>query len=941
VGFEPSTGVTLRSIIAGMEAAAPAIVGRDDELSLAAAFLKVPTDLPGALLLEGEAGIGKSTVWRHAVDLARANGFRVLETRPSESETALSFAGLGDLLAEAVGDLIPALPRPQARALEVALLLREPGVTPPDPRGIATAFLGALRELARHQPLLVAVDDLQWLDPPSLAVIEYAARRLRDEPIGLLLTRRLVGDDEPLALERALETDLRRVTLGPLSLGSLHRLLRDRLEVTISRPLLRRIHELSGGNPFFALELARAQLSEPGSQLPERLGTLVRDRLEALPATTRYALAVAAALAQPTAELVDSVVEGGVAALAASEHAHVIELESGRIHFAHPLLASGAYLGVDAPTRRTIHSRLAELVQDPEEGARHLALAATGPDAHVARALSAAADHAHARGAPAASAELLERAAELTPADDPAAARRRLADAAYYHFESGDSRRARVLLETLLGHAAPGPERARLLTRLARVRAYDDDLWAPIDLGLQAISEAGPDKVTRAEAHEGVAGGFFKLRERLAEAVYHAESAVALAREVGNEALLAEALGTQLLSEAILGRQAAAATLEEVIAHQSVCEHLRLLAQPKFQCGVVWMWQEEVERARTAFRELIDRGRQIGDEGSLPYLLVLLAQADCLAGEFESARRHAEEGYELAEQAGQRSLEAYLLAVRALVDAHAGRTGVAREAGEHALALADSMSARPAQMFAAAALGLLELSLEQPAATVERLRPLLEFVQKERIADPCWTRFAIDLVEALIEDAQIDEAESLLTWYEGNAVRLGRSAAIAQSLRCRGLLAAASGDLDGSHAAFERALAEHERSCLPFDRARTLLAYGGAKRRAKRKAPAREMLELTLAEFERLGAKLYAERTREELSRISGRSPSGGVLTPTEQRIAQLVAEGRSNKEVAAAMFVTAKTVETNLSRIYAKLGIHSRTELARRIAEGVPAPKL
>jgi DNA-binding CsgD family transcriptional regulator len=924
-----------------MEAAALPIVGRDEELLLVVAFLQEPNDLPGALVLEGEAGIGKSTVWRHGIEVARGYGFRVLETRPSQSETNLSFAGLGDLLGEAAGDLMPELPPPQARALEVALLLSEPGAAPPDPRGISTAFLGALRTLARDQPVLVAVDDVQWLDPPSLAVIEYAARRLRDESVALLLTRRLVGDDEPLALERAVDERLRRLTLGPLSLGSLHRLLRERLEVTLPRPLLRRIHQLSGGNPFFALELARAQASEPGSQLPETLGTLVRDRLVALPAATQYALAVAAALAQPTAELVDSVVEGGIDALGAAEHAHVIELQRGRIQFAHPLLASGAYLGVDAPKRRMIHARLAELVLDPEEAARHLALAATGPDAHVATALSGAADRAHARGAPAAAAELLERAAELTPADDPAAARHRLGDAGYHHFESGDSRRARVLLETILPQAAPGPERAQVLNRLARVRAYDDDLRAPIDLGLQAIVEAGPDKVIRAEAHESVAGAFFKLRERLAEAVDHAEAAVVLAREVGNEALLAEALGTQLLSQAILGRRAATATLEEAIAHQSVCEHLRLLAQPKFQCGVVWMWQEEVERARTAFRELIERGREIGDEGSLPYVLVLLAQADCLAGEFDLARRHSEEGYELAEQAGQRSLEAYLLGVRALVEAHTGRPEVARDAGEHALALADSMNARPAQLIATAALGLLDLSLQQPAATVERLRPLSEFVQNEEIADPCWTRFAIDLVEALIEDAQIDEARSLLEWYEGNAVRLGRNAAIAQSLRCRGLLAASVGDFGTSLAAFERALAEHDRSRLPFDRARTLLAYGGAKRRAKQKAAAREMLELALAEFERLGAKLFAERTRGELSRISGRSPSGGVLTPTEQRIAQLVAEGRSNKEVAATMFVTAKTVETNLSRIYAKLGIHSRTELARRIAEGVPAPKL
>ena len=259
-----------------MHAATSAIVGRDEELSLVAAFLEAPAQLPAALLLEGEAGIGKSTVWRHGVELARANGFRVLETRPSESETALSFAGLGDLLGEAAYEVLPELPPPQARALEIALLLRDPGGAPPDQRGISTAFLGALRVLARRRSLLVAVDDVQWLDAPSLAVLEYAARRLRDEPVALLLTRRLVGDDAPLTLERALGERLSRVAIGPLSLGSLHRLLRERLEVPLPRPLLRRIHELSGGNPFFALELARAQTGAPGNQLPGTLGTLVR-----------------------------------------------------------------------------------------------------------------------------------------------------------------------------------------------------------------------------------------------------------------------------------------------------------------------------------------------------------------------------------------------------------------------------------------------------------------------------------------------------------------------------------------------------------------------------------------------------------------------------------------------------------------------------------------
>ena len=388
----------------------------------------------------------------------------------------------------------------------------------------------------------------------------------------------------------------------------------------------------------------------------------------------------------------------------------MIELGNGRIHFTHPLLASGAYAGVEASERRANHARLAELVHDPEERARHLALAVTVPDARVAAALDAAAELAHARGAPATAGDLRERAAQLTPTNVPRPA--------------AGSPTPPTITSSWATAAAPANvsrhysherhralERARVLTRLARVRAYDDDLRAPIDLDLQAIVEAGDDEAVRAQAHEGVAAALFKLRERLAEAVNHAEAVVAIARDVGNEVAPRGSPGSQLLSEATLGRDSARATLDEALAHQPACEHMRLLAQPKFQCAVVWMRQEEVERARAAFRELSERGREIGDEGSLPYVLVLLAQADCLAGEFELARRHAEEGYDWPEQAGQASLEAYLLAVGALVDAHLGRADTARDAGERALALAGRMSARPAHMFATAALGLLELSL--------------------------------------------------------------------------------------------------------------------------------------------------------------------------------------------------------------------------------------
>ena len=270
-------------------------------------------------MIEGEAGAGKTTLWLAAHEEARERGYRVLETRPAEAEAGLPFAGLGDLVESTLDEVLDELPEPQADALRVALLLAPPGGAPPDERAVAVAVLGVLRELAGTGPVLVAVDDVQWLDPPSAKVVSFAWRRLREEPVGLLLAHRL-GTDAPAGL--ADDERVSPLAVGPLALGAVHRLLHSRLGLVLPRPALRRVHEVSGGNPFFALELGRAlqaheaELS-PGEPLPvpDRLQELVRVRLEALPPESRDVLAAAAALSQPTIGLLAAAVAGGEEAL--------------------------------------------------------------------------------------------------------------------------------------------------------------------------------------------------------------------------------------------------------------------------------------------------------------------------------------------------------------------------------------------------------------------------------------------------------------------------------------------------------------------------------------------------------------------------------------------------------------------------------------------------
>jgi hypothetical protein len=412
------------------------LVGRDEELGAIVRLLDAREDLPGVAVLSGEAGIGKSALWLAGIDAAAARGYRILSSRPSEPETQFSFAGLADLIGVVVPDVLPQLPRPQRRALEAALALSEPEAPPAEEGVVAFAFLSTVRKLAVGKRLLLAIDDVQWLDAPSLALLRYALPRLEGEPVAAVLTAR--GDfpawlRRDVAAERLLELDL-----SPLSVGALHELLRGRLGVALPRPLLLRVWEVSGGNPFFALELARALQRRSGSPLAGEelplstsLDELVDERLAGLGASAIEVARVVAALAEPTPALVEAAA-GSRAERGLTEalEAGVLVLEDDRLRFSHPLLGSATPLRSTPSERRSLHARLAELVRGSEERARHRALAAAGPSHEAAAALDEAAHAAHLRGAPEVAAELAEQAVQLTPDSDAEERRRRIIFAA-------------------------------------------------------------------------------------------------------------------------------------------------------------------------------------------------------------------------------------------------------------------------------------------------------------------------------------------------------------------------------------------------------------------------------------------------------------------------------------------------------------------------------
>ncbi|HEX2420566.1 MAG TPA: AAA family ATPase, partial [Acidimicrobiia bacterium] len=356
------------------------VFGRDAELAELNEFLRPESHSPAALVLEGEVGIGKTTLWRAGIEMA-SSSYRILAGRATAAESEVPFAKLAELLDERAAGVLPKLPLPQRRALEVALLLAEPGKAAPHPHAIATGFLGAIRLLAAEGPLLLALDDAQWIDQPSRRALEFLVRRLTEEPVRFLIAGRDDGGQgAAFGLVRAFPDErVSRIRVGPLSLGALHEVLHRRLGLTFPRPTLRRIAEASGGNPLFALEIARylstSREVDPAEPLPfpPTLQEVVSERLAGLSGEAREALLIVALAADPTVQLIGAALPGDPwERLRPALELEAVELTGERIRFSHPLLASATEAGADLGRRRQAHRHLAGVVPELEERAFHL-----------------------------------------------------------------------------------------------------------------------------------------------------------------------------------------------------------------------------------------------------------------------------------------------------------------------------------------------------------------------------------------------------------------------------------------------------------------------------------------------------------------------------------------------------------------------------------------
>ncbi|MGZ4353034.1 MAG: ATP-binding protein [Gaiellaceae bacterium] len=902
------------------------LLGREREQQALAGLLEeARAGQSGVLALVGEAGIGKSALLDRAAELA--NGMRVLRARGVPSEAQIPFAGLFELLRPALGCL-DRIPAPQASALESALALRPAQAE--DRFAVGAATLSLLAAYAETEPLAVLVDDVHWLDGSSADALLFAVRRLLAEPIAVLLTAR---EGERSLLDGAGLTSLR---LEGLDADAAELLLR-REAPDAGADAAARLHRETAGNPLALLELARERLPELALDAPVPVVTSVAEaylhRAAALPERTRDALVLAAATDRGDLVLLARAAAAlglEVADLAPAEEAALVAVQDARVEFRHPLARSAIYGAAAAERRREIHRALAGALPDADADRRawHLALAAAGPDETASSALEQAAGRAHERSAYDVSSQAVERAALLGAADE----RRGLllyaaADAAWL---GGLGDRAVSLLDDAARVAGGGS----LALEIEHLRGHIA-LWrGPLREG-RAILLAAAEQALPAAA-------VVMLAEAAMGAFYAADAAGM--RECGERANALAALdgsGRTAFFGAIAGGMGLVLSGEGDRGAASIRDAVRVLERsdelrtdPRL---LVWaamgpLWLREAD----AGHELVDRAvataRSHAAVGVLPHLLAHVAIQHAATDAWVEAQAVFDEAIRLARETGQQVVLAAALSRLAWLEARLGREQPCRTHAAEALAIARGQGVVLCEIWALAALGDLELGLGNPDAALERVEEQQAVIEQQGIADVDLFP-APELVELYLRLGRADEAAAAADAFERAAEAKGQPWALARAARCRALLA---GEEDFDRC-FEEALALHARTPDVFETARTELAHGGRLRRAGRRVDARGRLRAALDVFDDLGAAPWAELARAELAATGEtarrRTPSSlDELTPQELQISLLLAEGRTTREAAAALFLSPKTIEYHLRNAYRKLAVHSRDELRQAL---------
>lgn len=897
------------------------IVGREAELVRVGAFASALSYGARALVLRGEPGIGKTSLWRHAVDRCRDAGFEVMLSRPAEEEMPLALSGLLDLF-ERVDFDIAAL---RAEANPIA-------------RG--RVVLDTLRRLSAGGAIVIAVDDVQWLDPASARALRFALRRLDEEPVGVLATVRVGTDrDDPLDAEWPLpSTRSEVVDLRALGLEHLRRVLSGTV-TSISRPTLRRIHEVSGGNPLYAIELARgigtpreSAASTSGLPLPDSLQEAIVARLDSVPPEIAPLLETVSGLRRSSVtelrKIFPDVDLGGLLATAEEHALLVVETDLG-VRFAHPLIGSAVYGSMSPFARRSMHARLAERAVDPDDRARHLALSTDDADAGFADELEAAAVRASDRGAFDLSADFAHHSLRLTPPPDEDGAHRRAILEIDGRAHGGEISQALALADRLVARMPRGRRRAEALLR----RSYleDEDMDTGERLLFQALEEAGDDDLLRGVILDQLGWARGMIRGDLPGGLVYSREAAAIGDRIG-DAELQMLSGARAIMESLAGarqpeRFAWAAKLEAELGKPSLWDSPRALQGEDLQ------WAGDLVSARALFDAVYADAIRSGEEILRPYCLYDLSLAACSGGNPREAEELAREGIVAARDAEDTWGETLLLYPLALAQVWLGLPDARATAGrrrEEAVRRGE----RPGIARARSVLGFLSLSEGDAASAAPELVDTVEMLDEMGFANPGAIPALPDAVEALAHSGDAGRAQVLLGRLEEQAAALDCPWPWAAVDRCRGLLLLSRGEVDEARAPLERAAESFDRLGYRLDAARAVLAYGRALLRSGQRSLASTALADARDRFAGMGAPLWEARATEDLSR-AGAERTDAQLTPTEQRVAQLVASGMKNRQIGETLFIGTATVEAHLTRIYRKLDIRSRSDLARLVADG------
>jgi DNA-binding CsgD family transcriptional regulator len=891
-----------------------AMIGREAELASVREWHRHLADGPSAVLVRGEAGIGKSTLWTWIIEGARSAGANILIARPVAAELPLGYATLTDLLAEAAPSVLDDLPEPLAHALAGALLIRVEPIAS-QPLAVARAAAAAFRALAAGAPLIVAIDDVQWLDPASARALTFALRRLTGVQVGFAICLR-DGFDDPLMLRTALGDRLLELPLQGMSVGAIGSLVRTRVDGQLRRRSVLAIHERSRGNPFVALELARSG----GDTLSGALRELVGRRLDEVPTEAGPAIDLASVLGPVSKE-----VYGSDESLELALQSGILQTQGDEVRFSHPLLATAAYERIPAPRRRALHERAAELVSGLEAQARHRAIAADAPDPGIAALVNEAATAARRRGAPEAAAGLRAVARRLTPETDAELRIRLTMDEADDRYLAAEESAARTLVDQVLASGTRGTVRTRALVQRALVH---HDPAAAVVLIKEAVAEPHDDKLLKARTMAQLAWQQGAWLGDVEGAQPPAKAAVALAETLDDDTTLVAALTSAGLVASLAGDPGAEGYFKRALKitdrnPPAAGDHTPRLAYAHQRWWRAdWQTAEELMAAERRYAELH------GDEG-------LIMRLDQFAAEFELRRGNWDAAADLLEDAIAEARDYWrvmALLRRALLRARRGDDAALDDAAEIAaspLAAAEPVVAAAADF----AVGLIAAARGRSADAAELVRRLPIESDGSGSRGPEFAVIIPEAVRVLVEAGMLADAEAITRRLEARSAQFDPWGGAAVSL-CRGVLELANGGSEAATFSLERARRSFEELNAPWELGQALLVEGSALRRLGRRRDAAAALDRAVAIFERLGAVPSRTQALQELRRARPRRHSDTTLTAAENRVAELVAAGSTNKEVAARLFTTVATVEAHLTRIYAKVGVRSRTELARRMAD-------